>query len=48
MPGPDLLVTKFTVPPVRSVLLQRSDLLTVLDVEALLCDPELVVREEPA
>ena len=31
MPGPDLLVTKFTVPPVRSVLLQRSHLLTVLD-----------------
>ena len=25
-----------------------ADLLTVLDVEALLCDPELVVREEPA
>ena len=31
MPGPDLLVTKFTIPPVRSVLLQRSHLLTVLD-----------------
>jgi ATP/maltotriose-dependent transcriptional regulator MalT len=31
MPEPDLLVTKFTVPPVRSVLLQRSHLLTVLD-----------------
>src|SRR3989440_4314726 len=31
MPGPDLLVTKFTIPPVRSVLLQRSHLLTLLD-----------------
>src|SRR6266581_5485566 len=31
MPGPDLLVTKFTIPPVRSVLLQRSHLLTVLN-----------------
>ena len=31
MPGPDLLVTKFTIPPVRSLLLQRSHLLTVLD-----------------
>ncbi len=31
MPEPDLLVTKFTVPPVRSRLLQRSQLLTVLD-----------------
>jgi len=31
MPGPDLLVNKFTIPPVRSVLLQRSHLLTVLD-----------------
>src|SRR5437660_2579832 len=31
MPGPDLLVTKFTIPPVRSVLLQRTHLLTVLD-----------------
>src|SRR5437764_13453028 len=31
MPGPDLLVPKFTIPPVRSVLLQRSHLLTVLD-----------------
>lgn len=28
---PDLLVTKFTVPPVRSGLLHRSHLLTVLD-----------------
>src|SRR6266567_182691 len=31
MPEPDLLVTKFTIPPVRSLLLQRSHLLTVLD-----------------
>ncbi len=31
MPEPDLLVTKITVPPVRSALLQRSHLLTVLD-----------------
>src|SRR5258708_1365646 len=31
MPEPDLLVTKITIPPVRSALLQRSHLLTVLD-----------------
>jgi LuxR family maltose regulon positive regulatory protein len=31
MPEPDLLVTKFTVPPVRSVLLHRSHLLEVLE-----------------
>jgi len=31
MPEPDLLVTKFTIPPVRSLLLQRSHLLTILD-----------------
>jgi len=31
MPGPDLLVTKFTVPPVRPMLLQRSHLLEILD-----------------
>src|SRR6266516_2225157 len=31
MPEPDLLVTKFTIPPVRSALLQRSHLLTALD-----------------
>ncbi|HEX6554072.1 MAG TPA: LuxR C-terminal-related transcriptional regulator [Ktedonobacteraceae bacterium] len=31
MPEPDLLVTKFTVPPVRSALLHRSHLLEVLD-----------------
>jgi LuxR family transcriptional regulator, maltose regulon positive regulatory protein len=31
MPEPDLLVTKFTIPPVRSALLQRSHLLAVLD-----------------
>ncbi len=31
MPEPDLLVTKFTIPPVRSALLQRSHLLEVLD-----------------
>src|SRR5258707_14382918 len=31
MPEPDLLVTKFTVPPVRSALLPREHLLTVLD-----------------
>src|SRR6266567_3974804 len=31
MPEPDLLVTKFTIPPVRSVLLHRSHLLTVLE-----------------
>jgi LuxR family transcriptional regulator, maltose regulon positive regulatory protein len=30
-PSPLLLTTKFTVPPVRSVLLQRSHLLTALD-----------------
>src|SRR5579884_322352 len=28
---PDLLVTKFTIPPVRSVLLQRSHLLELLE-----------------
>src|SRR3989440_1765660 len=31
MPEPDLLVTKYTIPPVRSMLLQRSHLLTLLD-----------------
>src|SRR5215471_5516484 len=31
MPEPDLLVTKFTIPPVRSALLHRSHLLTLLD-----------------
>src|SRR5258708_20362657 len=31
MPEPDLLVTKFTIPPVRSALLHRSHLLEVLD-----------------
>src|SRR5258707_13468748 len=31
MPEPDLLVTKFTIPPVRSALLRRSHLLTILD-----------------
>ena len=31
MPEPDLLVTKFTLPPVRSGLLHRSHLLSVLD-----------------
>src|SRR5258708_23610298 len=31
MPEPELLVTKFTIPPVRSALLQRSHLLEVLD-----------------
>src|SRR5947208_3156383 len=31
MPEPDLLVTKFTIPPVRALLLQRSHLLTILD-----------------
>jgi len=31
MPEPDLLVTKFTIPPVRSALLQRSHLLEVLN-----------------
>ncbi len=31
MPEPDLLVTKFTVPPVRSALLHRSHLFEVLD-----------------
>jgi LuxR family transcriptional regulator, maltose regulon positive regulatory protein len=31
MPEPDLLVTKFTIPPVRSVLLARSHLLEVLE-----------------
>jgi len=31
MPEPDLLVTKFTIPPLRSVLLHRSHLLTVLE-----------------
>src|SRR6266571_6746543 len=31
MPEPDLLVTKITIPPGRSVLLQRSHLLEVLD-----------------
>lgn len=31
MPEPDLLITKFTVPPVRSTLLARSHLLDILD-----------------
>src|SRR5437879_972499 len=31
MPEPDLLVTKFSVPPIRSGLLQRSRLLAALD-----------------
>ena len=31
MPELDLLITKFTVPPVRSALLHRSHLLEVLD-----------------
>lgn len=31
MPEPNLLITKFTIPPVRSTLLARSHLLTVLD-----------------
>ena len=31
MAEPDLLVTKFTIPPLRSVLLHRSHLLTLLD-----------------
>ncbi len=31
MPEPDLLVTKFTIPPVRSVLLHRSHMRRVLD-----------------
>jgi LuxR family maltose regulon positive regulatory protein len=31
LPEPDLLVTKFTIPPIRSVLLHRKDLLEVLD-----------------
>src|SRR5437899_4716839 len=31
MPEPDLLATKYTIPPVRSMLLQRSHLLTLLD-----------------
>jgi LuxR family maltose regulon positive regulatory protein len=31
MPEPDLLVTKYTIPPVRSLLLQRSHLLEILD-----------------
>src|SRR6266700_7037974 len=31
MPEPDLLVTKVTIPPVRSVLLPRSRLLEVLE-----------------
>src|SRR5579864_3185461 len=31
VPEPDLLVTKFTIPPLRSALLQRSHLLMVLD-----------------
>lgn len=31
MPEPDLLVTKFTIPPLRSVLLHRSRLLEVLE-----------------
>lgn len=31
MPEPDVLVTKVTIPPVRSVLLQRPRLLAVLD-----------------
>ena len=31
MPEPDLLVTKFTIPPVRSMLLARSHLLKALE-----------------
>src|SRR5579859_2991974 len=31
MPEPDLLVTKFTIPPLRSMLLARSHLLTFLE-----------------
>jgi LuxR family maltose regulon positive regulatory protein len=31
LPEPDLLVTKFTIPPVRSILLHRSHLLEVLE-----------------
>src|SRR6516225_2318340 len=31
LPEPDLLVTKFTIPPVRSVFLHRSHLLEVLE-----------------
>src|SRR5579863_8123325 len=31
MPEPDVLVTKITIPPVRSALLQRSHLLSVLE-----------------
>src|SRR6266566_8460953 len=31
MPEPDLLVTRFTIPPLRAQLLQRSQLLEVLD-----------------
>lgn len=31
MPEPDLLVTKFTIPPLRSMLLHRSHLLEVLE-----------------
>lgn len=31
IPEPDLLVTKFTIPPVRSTMLHRTQLLTVLD-----------------
>ena len=31
MPEPDLLVTKFTIPPVRSILLHRAHLLEVLE-----------------
>ena len=31
MPEPDLLVTKFTIPPLRSTLLPREHLLEVLD-----------------
>src|SRR5712692_9265028 len=31
MPESDLLITKFTVPPVRSTLLARSHLLDILD-----------------
>src|SRR5258708_36450908 len=31
LPEPDLLVTKFTIPPLRSILLPREHLLSVLD-----------------
>ena len=31
MPEPDLLVTKFTIPPMRSILLPREHLLKVLE-----------------